>query len=185
MWHAAETLRSSDIRLCPEASAANRVYDNRRNVHWRPLGSHEKGVAMSQTRSHQAARGIWSGLTQGVEDRPEVATVGVLGVPFDGGVSFRSGAAAAPARLRAWAVSRSQFRPNPVRTRARISLISDLQMVYARPASGCRGRCRSPRAVCARRFPGAGWPPPVRCRHRADRRTGARRPRAVPAQQRR
>ena len=55
---------------------------------------------MSERTVHQAARGIWSGLTQGVEDRPEMATVGVLGVPFDGGVSFRSGAAGAPAKLR-------------------------------------------------------------------------------------
>lgn len=64
------------------------------------FGCQEKGAAMSQRSPHQAARGIWSGLTQGVEDRPGMATVGVLGVPFDGGVSFRSGAAAAPARLR-------------------------------------------------------------------------------------
>ena len=39
---------------------------------------------------------LWSGL---ISDDP-AAEVGVLGVPFDGAVSFRPGAALAPARLR-------------------------------------------------------------------------------------
>ena len=42
------------------------------------------------------SRDIWSGLISDGGD----AEVGVLGVPFDGGVSFRRGAALAPAKLR-------------------------------------------------------------------------------------
>ncbi|MGD1996570.1 MAG: agmatinase [Anaerolineae bacterium] len=41
-------------------------------------------------------RHLWSGL---ISDDP-AAEVGVLGVPFDGAVSFRSGAASAPSKLR-------------------------------------------------------------------------------------
>jgi len=55
---------------------------------------------MADTTLHQPERGIWSGLAQTEEGRAKDATVGVLGIPFDGGVSFRSGAAAAPAKLR-------------------------------------------------------------------------------------
>jgi len=50
---------------------------------------------------HQPERGIWSGMTGGTgEGHGGTAAVGILGVPFDGGISFRSGTASAPAKLR-------------------------------------------------------------------------------------
>jgi len=55
---------------------------------------------LSDVALHQPERGIWSGLSETGDGQTEDATVGVLGIPFDGGVSFRSGAASAPARLR-------------------------------------------------------------------------------------
>lgn len=55
---------------------------------------------MADTTLHQPQRGIWSGLTEAGDEQAVAAAVGVLGIPFDGGVSFRSGAAAAPAKLR-------------------------------------------------------------------------------------
>jgi agmatinase len=58
------------------------------------------GKSVVDTALHQPERGIWSGMTIVGDEQTGEATVGVLGIPFDGGVSFRSGAAAAPAKLR-------------------------------------------------------------------------------------
>ena len=56
---------------------------------------------MTMTDSlHPPHRHLWSGLSSGDVASLTAAEVGVLGIPFDGAVSFRRGAALAPARLR-------------------------------------------------------------------------------------
>ena len=49
---------------------------------------------------HPTHRDLWSGLSSDDAASLIAAEVGVLGVPFDGAVSFRRGAAFAPGKLR-------------------------------------------------------------------------------------
>ena len=55
---------------------------------------------MTSFEPGQPNRGMWSGLLARGDRSPAEASVGVLGIPFDGGASYRRGAAAAPAKLR-------------------------------------------------------------------------------------